>query len=389
MRNASGFRNSIGTIMNHISLQRIILSSVIISALIVQPSAYSASDTKNGSTCKKVGANATTSSKQKLVCTMKGKKLFWKIVVTPKPVVTSSASPSPTPTPTMSASPSASPTPTLAVATASLMSTECIALLVKIGLSKDAPETAGSGFNPNESSSDGGMDAQSKCTTNTGKTDVITASPFTLTDIASITKYRSCSGHDYAEGSADGQTLSKDPTYEKFSSMKHYISPVKQSSGDRTDIFSPYDGIISRVSGVATQGGGGGVQVDVIPYANPSVTLTFMHIFGVTVKAGDAVKSGEKIAYHEVLPANVGHSSFDIVIGNFDKAAMFAHARKLSSMMSYLAPSIMNSYSSAGITLDNAIWPAAFRASNPCAMTGNQGFFVGPESSADRVYLKH
>ena len=389
MRNASGFRNSIGTIMNHISLQRIILSSVIISALIVQPSAYSASDTKNGSTCKKVGANATTSSKQKLVCTMKGKKLFWKIVVTPKPVVTSSASPSPTPTPTMSASPSASPTPTLAVATASLMSTECIALLVKIGLSKDAPETAGSGFNPNESSSDGGMDAQSKCTTNTGKTDVITASPFTLTDIASITKYRSCSGHDYAEGSADGQTLSKDPTYEKFSSMKHYISPVKQSSGDRTDIFSPYDGIISRVSGVATQGGGGGVQVDVIPYANPSVTLTFMHIFGVTVKAGDAVKSGEKIAYHEVLPANVGHSSFDIVIGNFDKAAMFAHARKLSSMMSYLAPSIMNSYSSAGITLDNAIWPAAFRASSPCAMTGNQGFFVGPESSADRVYLKH
>ncbi len=389
MRNASGFRNSIGTIMNHISLQRIIISSVIISALIVQPSAYSASDTKNGSTCKKVGANATTSSKQKLVCTMKGKKLFWKIVVTPKPVVTSSASPSPTPTPTMSASPSASPTPTLAVATASLMSTECIALLVKIGLSKDAPETAGSGFNPNESSSDGGMDAQSKCTTNTGKTDVITASPFTLTDIASITKYRSCSGHDYAEGSADGQTLSKDPTYEKFSSMKHYISPVKQSSGDRTDIFSPYDGIISRVSGVATQGGGGGVQVDVIPYANPSVTLTFMHIFGVTVKAGDAVKSGEKIAYHEVLPANVGHSSFDIVIGNFDKAAMFAHARKLSSMMSYLAPSIMNSYSSAGITLDNAIWPAAFRASSPCAMTGNQGFFVGPESSADRVYLKH
>jgi len=387
MRNACGFRESIGNIMKHISLQRIILSSVIISALIVQPSAYSASDTKNGSACKKVGANATTSSKQKLVCTKNGKNLFWKIVVTPKPVVTSSASASPTPTPTMSASPT--PTPTLAVTTASLMSTECIAFLVKTGLSKDAPETAGSGFNPNESSSDGGMDALSKCTTNTGKTDVITASPFTLTDIASITKYRSCSGHDYAEGSADGQTLSKDPTYEKFSSMKHYISPVKQSSGDRTDIFSPYDGIISRVSGVATQGGGGGVQVDVIPYANPSVTLTFMHIFGVTVKAGDAVKSGEKIAYHEVLPANVGHSSFDIVIGNFDKAAMFAHARKLSSMMSYLAPSIMNSYSSAGITLDNAIWPAAFRASSPCAMTGNQGFFVGPESSADRVYLKH
>ena len=377
--------------MKHISLQRIILLSVIISALIVQPSAYSASDTKSGTACKKVGANATTPSKQKLVCTKSGKKLLWKIVAAPKPVVTSSASPSPspTPTPTMSASASASPTPTPAVTNASLMSTECIAYFVKIGLSKDAPETAGSGFNPNESASDGDKDAYSKCATDTGKTDVITTSPFALTDVASITKYRSCSGHDYAEGSADGQTLSKDPKYEKFSSMKHYISPVKQSSGDRTDVFAPYDGIISRVSGVATQGGGGGVQVDVIPYANPSVTLTFMHIFGVTVKAGDAVKSGEKIAYHEVLPANVGHSSFDIVIGNFDKAAMFAHARKLSSMMSYLAPSIMNSYSSAGITLDNAIWPAAFRASNPCAMTGNQGFFVGPESSADRVYLKH
>jgi DNA-binding transcriptional LysR family regulator len=86
---------------------------------------------------------------------------------------------------------------------------------------------------------------------------------------------------------------------------------------------------------------------------------------------------------------SLSEGELDIVIGNFDKAAMFAHARKLSSMMSYLAPSIMNSYSSAGITLDNAIWPAAFRASSPCAMTGNQGFFVGPESSADRVYLKH
>ncbi len=233
------------------------------------------------------------------------------------------------------------------------------------------------------------------CQKDTGTTEIITSAPFNPANIASITKFRSCAGHDFAEGSGDGQVTNKDPQYEKFSSMKHYVSPVKQNAGDATEVFAPFDGVITRIATESGKQSNGasyanpGNQIDLVPYANPSITFTFMHVYGTTFKAGDAVTAGQKVAYHEVQGTNVGHSSFDIAMGRSDIQAMMAHASRKLSMMNYLTQSVSTQFDKVGLTRENSVWSAAYRAANPCVLVGNLGFFQGPENPADRVILKH
>lgn len=340
---------------------------------------------KVGQTCNKVGLTGVTKTSQPLTCAKNGKKLLWKVApVKVKP----SPTPSPSASPTPSGTPSPTPSPTASEAkVAGLISTDCVALILKFGASK------GSG-NPNNNMPSG-MDGLSTCFKDTGVAGVITSSPFNPVDIASITKFRSCAGHDFAEASGDGQLLSNDPQFEKFSSMKHYINPIKQNTKDTTDVFAPFDGIISRVadeSGGQSSGktyANAGSQIDLIPYANPSITFTYMHVYGISAQPGDAVTSGQKLAYHEIQSSNVGHSSYDIAMSKFDMFAMLAKAQRRLSMMNYLSPAVASVFAKAGLTPENSIWSAAYRVTNPCVMTGSLGFFQGPENPADRVTIKH
>ena len=107
------------------------------------------------------------------------------------------------------------------------------------------------------------------------------------------------------------------------------------------------------------------------------------------MKAGDAVTSGQKIAYHEIQGVNAGHSSYDIAMSKFDMAAMLAKATRRLSMMNYLSPTVASIFVNVGLTPENSIWSAGYRTTNPCLFTGNLGFFQGPENPADRVTLKH
>lgn len=239
-----------------------------------------------------------------------------------------------------------------------------------------------------------GIDGLNACQKDTGVMEIITSSPFNPADNGSITKFRSCTGHDYAEGSNDGKSVSNDPQYEKFSSMKHYLTPLKQNANDRIDVFAPFDGFISKVTDESTGVASGksyanaGSQVSLIPYANPALTFTYFHIYGLSAKAGDAVSSGQKIAYNEIQSVNVGHSSYDIAMSKSDMAAMLAKASRKLSMMNYLSPAVASSFAQAGLTPGNSIWSVAYRIANPCTFTGSLGFFQGPENPADRVTLK-
>ena len=338
------------------------LSHAVVSAEAVEP--------KIGSVCKKAGLKAQTATKVSMICTKSGKKLIWKKVsVRPIPSPTPTASPSPTPT----ASPSPTPSPTTVKTN---ISAECIELFIRGGKSR---ESSSAEFAPAD------LNLYALCTADSGVKAVITSLPFKTTEMLNMTKFRSCSGHDFAEGSADGQAMSNDSSFEKFSSMKHYLSPRKQNAGDKTSVYIPFDGVITRISSEDKFPGGGGFQVDIVSQSNASITLTFMHIFDISVKVGDLVRAGDQFATHEVLAANVGHSSYDIVISIADMNAMMAKARRLGSFINYLNQATAAQLAGVGITPENSIWSSQYRQSNPCIMTGNQGFFQGPESSLDRV----
>lgn len=367
------------------------LVAVTIVGLFVQMTGVSAAVvSKPGARCKAVGSKASSKAGQNLVCAKNGKKLVWKVsaVSTKLPPI---PKPSPTPSPSTSqaATPdpatSSTPSPTISIISGPI-SADCIAMLVKIGASMDS---GGMTFTSD------GMDAMGKCQKDTGITEIITSAPFNPANIVSITKFRSCAGHDFAEGSGDGQILNKDPQYEKFSSMKHYVTTVKQNAGDTTEVFAPFDGVITRVGSESNKQSNGGSyanagnQIDLVPYANPSITFTFMHVYGTTFKPGDAVIAGQKVAYHEVQGLNVGHSSFDIVMSRADMQAMLARASRKLSMMNYLTQSVSTQFDKVGLTRENSIWSAVYRTANPCVLVGNQGFFQGPENPADRVILKH
>jgi len=265
-------------------------------------------------------------------------------------------------------------------------------MLVNFGQSMDS---GSSGQSTDSNGAASNFQALGNCITDTGTTAIITSSPFNPADIASITKFRSCAGHDFAEGSADGQVLSNDPQYEKFSSMKHYIVPLKQNAGDTTDVFAPFDGVVTRIaseSGAQSNGktyANPGSQIDIVPYSNPSITFTFMHVYGTTLKPGDSVTSGQKLAHHEIQAVNAGHSSFDIAMSKMTMATMQAHVRKRLSMMNFLTQNVATELNAVGLTPDNLIWPAAYRTAHPCILTGSQGFFQGPQSPADSVTLQH
>jgi len=386
----NGIKQNIGEFMNRGPRIQIFTVALIGTVLAVQMTTTSAATiAKASQICSKVGRTGVTKTGQKLVCVKYGKKLLWKVApVKAKLPSPPKVTPSATPSATATESPSPTPTPTAtAIKVAGLISADCVALILKFGASLGSQDST-----VNVASE---MDKLNTCMKDTGVTEVITSSPFNPVDIGSITKFRSCAGHDFAEGSGDGQVTSKDPQYEKFSSMKHYITPLKQNANDRTDAFAPFDGFVSRVADESAGQTTGktyanpGSQIQLISYANPAISFTYFHVYGLSVKAGDAVTSGQKIAYHEIQGVNAGRSSYDIAMSKFDMAAMLAKATRRLSMMNYLSPTVASIFVNVGLTPENSIWSAQYRTTNPCLFTGSLGFFQGPENPADRVTLKH
>src|SRR5437868_5023633 len=67
----------------------------------------------------------------------------------------------------------------------------------------------------------------------------VTAAPLDMTQMESISKFRSCSGHDYSGHNIAGEV-------ETGRSMKHYASPLHEFRGteDKVKVFAPFDGKI-------------------------------------------------------------------------------------------------------------------------------------------------
>lgn len=120
-----------------------------------------------------------------------------------------------------------------------------------------------------------------------------------LSRVASISKFRSASGHDFTAR-----------TGETCRSMKHYFMPPRSEEGEKLQqqnnflppppdgkndikIYSPVDGKITKIEAEQTPIG---EQIYIEPTGYPGVNVRLFHVYKLNgVKAGNTVAAGEQI----------------------------------------------------------------------------------------------
>lgn len=123
--------------------------------------------------------------------------------------------------------------------------------------------------------------------------------------LSSISKFRSCCGHDYS-GSGESNR-----------SMKHYLVPRTELMGsDRSvPVFSPCDGEIVQMEreqhGLDCLGTFQGYQVRIVPRARPDVHVVVFHVS--PTRGPGAVSAGERIGYADLRTCD-GYSSIDVAV---------------------------------------------------------------------------
>lgn len=210
----------------------------------------------------------------------------------------------------------------------------------------------------------------------------ISAVPLDLTQIESISKYRSCSGHN-----RDGYTF--DQILETNRSLKHYFYPVPEFQGtlDKVKVFAPFDGTVASINLEANKVGGRPKNGNGIGLSTPldkSVIFQFGHIYFVrSFEIGDSVKAGALIGY-----AALGDKAFDFDIDLLGSRPSKEGKEILGSIFDHMTPQVLEVFATKGATPINTKETKAFRDQNPCN-------FDNPDLRDDRssplnwVQLKH
>lgn len=229
----------------------------------------------------------------------------------------------------------------------------------------------------------------------------ITALPVDLTQVASISKFRSCSGHDYTSANVEGQQ-------EINRSMKHYINPLDSLVGTTNSIkiFAPFDGTVAAINADAASNIQVGLQVWLTPADSPAWSLIFYHITPL-VKAGDLIKAGQLIGYANLSKTSV--IDFDIALeawvqnsvnplgpGNLGDIHLalqrepnylqLLHTGQLDSIFNHMTQEVLAEFASRGISQENIIVSKANRDASPCPQPTNNGHYQS--SPSDNVLVK-
>ncbi|OGL61604.1 hypothetical protein A3C09_00780 [Candidatus Uhrbacteria bacterium RIFCSPHIGHO2_02_FULL_47_44] len=120
-----------------------------------------------------------------------------------------------------------------------------------------------------------------------------------LEKVASISKFRSGSGHDFSKGSGETcrsmkhyYNLFRPEEIEKWINQNHGLPPKPDGKTDIL-IFSPVDGKIVSIESERTDFG---EQIYLRPKANPDFMVRLFHIYPLSsMKKGSIVKAGENI----------------------------------------------------------------------------------------------
>ena len=201
----------------------------------------------------------------------------------------------------------------------------------------------------------------------------IVANPLDLAQIQTISKFRSCVGHNYSGRNAEGET-------ETLRSMKHYIQPREELPTETISVFAPFDGKISEVRREATRGS----QVWITPARVRGWQFIFFHIDLASEfdRSGVEVHSGQMIG--RVNPES--QTNFDMGLKFFGIASQI-----FDSPFLYMNELVLAEYAARGITKENIIVSKVERDNNPCQTlngeTGIDARFVG-NGTSDWVELR-
>lgn len=210
----------------------------------------------------------------------------------------------------------------------------------------------------------------------------ISAIPVDLTQIESISKYRSCSGHN-----RDGYTFDQVP--ETNRSLKHYFYPVAQFQGtfDKVKMFAPFDGTVASINLESNKVGGRPMNGNGIGFStllDKAVLFQFGHIYFVKAfKVGDSVKAGELVGY-----AALGDKAFDFDLDLLGIQPAKDGKEILGSIFDHMMPPVLAAFASDGVTPLNTKETKTFRDQNPCNFDSQvQG--DDRTSTVNWVQLKH
>ncbi|MBI2148888.1 hypothetical protein HYU23_04360 [Candidatus Woesearchaeota archaeon] len=201
----------------------------------------------------------------------------------------------------------------------------------------------------------------------------IVVNPFDLSQVSSISKFRSCVGHDYS-----GYNSNKE--IETQRSMKHYLNGISSAVGynNKIKVYAPFDGKISYIDDdfASFEGNQRGQQIWISGSSAGDWVFVFFHIDLLqSIKRNTEVKSGQHIGY-----ANLDNSpNFDIVLKKF---GIFGR-NTIESPFMHMSLDVINQYK--GLNLDDFIISKSVRDSKPCPCTGEYCSFPSnsPENNPE------
>lgn len=207
----------------------------------------------------------------------------------------------------------------------------------------------------------------------------ITANPLDLTQIKSISKFRSCAGHDFSGISYEG-------VVETDRSMKLYIYPIDKlaASKGKIKILSPITGTVDHYepAHAGTGGANGTLRGDGIWIKVPDlpIDVVLAHVDPVmSVAEGTTFQAGQLVGYAN-LSGSAGNN-FDLVIQGVDRQ------EKYYSIFKHMTPAVLAEYSARGITPDDMIVSKDFRDAHPCGYPGKNQEGNGTNTNYDLDFV--
>jgi hypothetical protein len=193
----------------------------------------------------------------------------------------------------------------------------------------------------------------------------ITSNPLDLSQIESISSFRSCVGHDYS------------PSEEKLRSMKHYITSNQEleNTSELIKTFSPFDGTITTIDpDRGPENASRGEQIWLEPNAAQNWYFLFFHVNLIDgLSEGSKVQSGQLIGYADTQNA----ANFDIGVKG---STPIKGPNIYTSPFNHMVEDVFIQYSELGITKNNIILTKEFRDANPCLI------IPGTESKHDTEF---
>lgn len=184
----------------------------------------------------------------------------------------------------------------------------------------------------------------------------LTAAPFDLSLVQEMSRFRSCTGHDFSGYDIQGEI-------ESARSMKHYVGlSLPWTPAGSAKVYAPFDGTVV----VVRTGGPPGGSVYIESDAGKPWQFFFAHVDPL-VRVGDRVRAGEPVA--TLPPAD----SLEIAYRLRPSVAFDTglHSVKngrpaYESYFLHMTKAVLQQFAARGFTPDRLIVPKATRDAAPC-----------------------